>query len=268
MSLAAKMDSFLTDGEGQDDRAYYSDSSSDGGFGSVRDEEGEQGVDSSCEGNHSNNESSSPDGDDDESDNGSVQSEDGSVSDDDVSVLSDDFEWEEDESDDNNDCGKDSDHNDDDYESSPSSSDDAESDGTHHESESDDESNDEDTAAEDDLQTLTVKQLKQRLRKLDLPVGGKKADLIERLLVCGTRARHREIVTHHDILAFGLAHVGFEEERQNVRIALNIDRFKTHFGPDPRAIKDLFLDLEEDFEGIKYKEVMMALNWLKLCKFL
>lgn len=119
----------------------------------------------------------------------------------------------------------------------------------------------------EDLQKLTVEQLKQRLRESKMPVNGNKDDLIDRLLANQAQnVQQRVILTHHDILLFGLVYAGFEKGRQNVREKLNVGRFKSFFGPDPRAIKDLFIDLEEDFPDIVYKEVMMALNWLKLCK--
>ncbi|KAL7537796.1 hypothetical protein ACHAWF_011304 [Thalassiosira exigua] len=73
------------------------------------------------------------------------------------------------------------------------------------------------------------------------------------------------LLTEEDILFFGLSYVGFGEARQHVRMSMNIDRFKAHFGPDPRTVKDILLDLKEDFaSNIVYKDVMMAMNWLKL----
>ena len=73
-------------------------------------------------------------------------------------------------------------------------------------------------------------------------------------------------LTSEDILFFGLSYVGFGEERQNVRSTLNIDRFKAHFGPEPRTVKDVLHDLKAEFgSNIVYRNVMMTMNWLKLC---
>ena len=67
---------------------------------------------------------------------------------------------------------------------------------------------------------------------------------------------------------FGLSFAGFGEERQRVRESLNVDRFKAHFGPEPRTVKDILYDLKESLgSSIIYKDVMMAMNWLKLCKY-
>ena len=74
-------------------------------------------------------------------------------------------------------------------------------------------------------------------------------------------------ITKEDALLFGLSYVGFGEERQNVRVELNTSRFKSHFGVEPRTIKDLLVDLKEEFSGgIIYRDLFMTLNWLKLCK--
>ena len=52
-----------------------------------------------------------------------------------------------------------------------------------------------------------------------------------------------------------------------VRDSLNVDRFKAHFGPEPRTVKDILLDLKAEFGGgIVFKDLMMAMNCLKLCK--
>lgn len=135
------------------------------------------------------------------------------------------------------------------------------------ETEDDDDGIDAPLETKEDLQKLTVKQLKHRLRESKMPMNGNKGDLIDRLVENQAQnIQQRVILTHHDILLFGLAHAGFEERRQNVREKLNVGRFKSFFGPDPRAIKDLFNDLEDDFPDIVYKEVMMTLNWLKLCE--
>ena len=71
------------------------------------------------------------------------------------------------------------------------------------------------------------------------------------------------IMTKDDILLYGLMYVGFGEERQNIIAAKSVDRFKAHFGPEPRTVKDLMSDLCEKFPDTKFKEVLMSLNWLK-----
>ena len=51
-----------------------------------------------------------------------------------------------------------------------------------------------------------------------------------------------------------------------MRSNLNIDRFKAHFGPEPRTVKDILHDLKEEFgSNIVCRDAMMAMNWLKLC---
>lgn len=76
------------------------------------------------------------------------------------------------------------------------------------------------------------------------------------------------LLTNEDILFFGLTYVGFDDKRQKVRNTLNVDRFKAHFGAEPRTIKDLLNDLKEEFTSdLIYRDVMMTLNWLKICKF-
>jgi hypothetical protein len=83
----------------------------------------------------------------------------------------------------------------------------------------------------------------------------------------GISIERQMLLTNEDILLFGLTYSGFGEERQNVRNSLNVDRFKAHFGPEPRTVKDILLDLKAEFSGdVVYKDVMMAMNWLKLCK--
>ena len=75
------------------------------------------------------------------------------------------------------------------------------------------------------------------------------------------------LLTIEDIAFFGLSYAGFEEKRQNVRESLNIDRFKAFYGPEPKTVKDLLLDLKDKYPNIVYRDVMMTLNWLKLCKW-
>ena len=72
------------------------------------------------------------------------------------------------------------------------------------------------------------------------------------------------IVTADDILNYGLRYVGFGEERQKVVEKTSVDRFKAHFGPEPRTVKDLMSDLCTEFPDTEFKELLMGLNWLKL----
>lgn len=84
----------------------------------------------------------------------------------------------------------------------------------------------------------------------------------------GIAPHRRMLLTVEDIMFFGLSFAGFGEERQRVRESLNVDRFKAHFGPEPRTVKDILYDLKESLgSSIIYKDVMMAMNWLKLCKY-
>ncbi len=76
------------------------------------------------------------------------------------------------------------------------------------------------------------------------------------------------LLTCEDIQLFGLSYVGFGNERQSVRNQLNMSRFSSHFGVEPQTVKDLLVDLKDEFTGgLIYREVFMTLNWLKLCKF-
>ena len=72
------------------------------------------------------------------------------------------------------------------------------------------------------------------------------------------------IMTADDILFCGLSFVGFGEGRQRVVIETSVHRFKAHYGPEPRTVKDLMLDLCNDFPDTTFKELLMGLNWLKL----
>jgi hypothetical protein len=72
------------------------------------------------------------------------------------------------------------------------------------------------------------------------------------------------ILTADDILNYGLRYVGFGEERQKVVEKSSIDRFKAHYGPEPRTVKDLMSDLCTKFPDTELKELLMGLNWLKL----
>ena len=47
-------------------------------------------------------------------------------------------------------------------------------------------------------------------------------------------------------------------------IKTSVHRFKAHYGPEPRTVKDLLSDLCNEFPDTSFKELMMGLNWLKL----
>ena len=66
------------------------------------------------------------------------------------------------------------------------------------------------------------------------------------------------------LLSYGLSLVGFGPERQNVTFDMNVKRFKAFYGPGPRTLRALLSDLEEEFESIVCKDVLMTLNWFKL----
>ncbi|KAL7524033.1 hypothetical protein ACHAWF_000792, partial [Thalassiosira exigua] len=75
----------------------------------------------------------------------------------------------------------------------------------------------------------------------------------------------RFMLTVEDVRFFGLCYAGFDQTRQHVRASLNEDRFKAHYGPDPRTVVDVLHDLKEEFgSGLIYKDSMMTMNWLKL----
>ena len=43
-----------------------------------------------------------------------------------------------------------------------------------------------------------------------------------------------------------------------------VDRFKAHYGPEPRSVKDFMSHLCHEFPDTSFKELLMGLNWLKL----
>ena len=71
-------------------------------------------------------------------------------------------------------------------------------------------------------------------------------------------------MTSEDIFFYGLCYVGFGEEGQKVAMKKSVDRFKAHYGPEPRSVKDLMSDLCHEFPDSSFKELLMGLNWLKL----
>ena len=71
-------------------------------------------------------------------------------------------------------------------------------------------------------------------------------------------------MTADDILLYGLCYAGFGRDRQQVKEKLSVDRFKAHYGSEPRTVKDLMVDLLDDFPSMGFKDLLMGLNWLKL----
>jgi len=56
----------------------------------------------------------------------------------------------------------------------------------------------------------------------------------------------------------------FGIERQQVTEKLSVDRFKAHYGPEPRTVNDLMFDLIDEYPSTSFKELLMGPNWLKL----
>lgn len=68
------------------------------------------------------------------------------------------------------------------------------------------------------------------------------------------------IVTADSLMASALAKVGFAGKRQDVRLALNLQRFRAFFGVGPKALAALFNDLIDRNET----DFLITMNWLKL----
>ena len=68
------------------------------------------------------------------------------------------------------------------------------------------------------------------------------------------------------VLAFGLSLVGFGEERQTCGNDLSVARFRSFFGPSPRAIKFLITLMTEYQPDDKIEMILlfMAISWLHL----
>ncbi|KAK1744412.1 hypothetical protein QTG54_004945 [Skeletonema marinoi] len=121
------------------------------------------------------------------------------------------------------------------------------------------------------LEELTVKELKKRLKEEGLRTVGNKDELIERLL----RPERETIgqlkngiahclLTADDILVMGLSWVNINEKRQQVRQALNVERFKSFFGVEPSTLKDVYSKLVDlcDVDDVGLKEFLMLVEWL------
>ena len=73
------------------------------------------------------------------------------------------------------------------------------------------------------------------------------------------------ILTDLDILAAGLCYAGFDARRQGkVNLNRNMTRYKQFFGVDPSTAAPLFRDLRNKYPSFKYKDGLMAINWLFL----
>lgn len=71
-----------------------------------------------------------------------------------------------------------------------------------------------------------------------------------------------DIMTSLSILAFGLEQVGFSGKRQaRVKNSTNVERFKAHYGVGPQTVKALFDDLETMYPSLKFRDLLMTLNW-------
>jgi hypothetical protein len=71
-----------------------------------------------------------------------------------------------------------------------------------------------------------------------------------------------DIMTSLSILAFGLEQVGFSGKRQaRVKSSTNVKRFKAHYGVGPQTVKALFDDLEALYPSLKFRDLLMTLNW-------
>ena len=74
---------------------------------------------------------------------------------------------------------------------------------------------------------------------------------------------HIAVILAPELLRESLILVGFGIERQNVREEENVERFREHFGAPPVALAALLNDLREKYDGIKVKDALMSMNWLK-----
>ena len=54
------------------------------------------------------------------------------------------------------------------------------------------------------------------------------------------------------------------KKNAQTRKKLNVDRFKAHFGPELRTVKDVLNALKEEFgSSMVFKDVMMLMSWIK-----
>lgn len=80
----------------------------------------------------------------------------------------------------------------------------------------------------------------------------------------GTRLPNRS--SRSKILAIGLSHVGFGDERQRCSDELCMRRFRAHYGIGPSAIKALIADLKryQPDKPVHLSSLFMAICWLRL----
>lgn len=81
----------------------------------------------------------------------------------------------------------------------------------------------------------------------------------------GSNTTTSNVLTEDYILSFGLQKVNFEEKRQQrVNQKKNVERFKAHYGPTPKAVLNIFKDLKEVLPSAKLIYLLLTLNWFKL----
>lgn len=69
-----------------------------------------------------------------------------------------------------------------------------------------------------------------------------------------------------DVLNFGLSLVGFRDERQKCSDALNLRRFRAHYGIGPKAVNALISDLKhyQPDKSLDLTCLFMTICWIKL----
>lgn len=125
--------------------------------------------------------------------------------------------------------------------------------------------------------SLSVKELRRRLKEKGLRVAGAKKELVQRLLHPEKETPSQikngiahDVLTADYILRVGLIWVGIGEDRQKVKVASSITRFKSFYGVEPRTIKDAYQSYVDhsDEDDTSLKEFLMLIEWLKKCKSL
>ena len=71
-------------------------------------------------------------------------------------------------------------------------------------------------------------------------------------------------ITAADILYVGLVYAGFEKARQTVAFSENLQRFIDFYGVPPTTAEPLFRDLRDRYPDIRYKVLLMTMNWFRL----
>ena len=82
----------------------------------------------------------------------------------------------------------------------------------------------------------------------------------------GQGGLHRPADILPDVLNFGLSLVGFRDERQKCSDALNLRRFRAHYGIGPRAVNALISDLKhyQPDKSLDLTCLFMTICWIKL----